>query len=116
MEFNYDYVGRDLFGNPYNKEFPPNQEKYGNRYGGYKNANREALFYDFAIVHYDIQFEYEKESYYLLIEPTHAARCDENFNEEYEVFPDPNTLIKELVIGDHKLVEIIDDLEKVEPV
>ena len=114
MEFYY--VARDLFDNPYNSEFPPNREEYGNHHSGYKNANREVLFYDFAIVHYDVTFEYAGKKYYLLIEPTHAALCDENFTEEFEVFSDPNTLIKELIIDGHRLIEIIDDLENVEPV
>ncbi|MDO4511684.1 MAG: hypothetical protein Q4B68_07710 [Bacteroidales bacterium] len=113
MEFYY--VSHDLFGNPYNSEFPPNAKEYGTKFGGYKNANREVLFYDFAIVHYDVQFDYAGTRYYLLIEPTHAARCDENFTEEYEVFTDPNTLIKNLIINGHKLLDIIDDLENIEP-
>lgn len=46
-------VGYDLAGYPYNKKYPPNEDKFGNRYGGYGSWNKWILFYDFAVQGYD---------------------------------------------------------------
>ena len=43
-----------------------------------------------------------------------AAVCDDHFTKQYEVFPDPNTLIEQYEIGGRKLIDIIDELEEVE--
>ena len=109
------YVAYNLFGEPFNSEFPPNVKMFGNTHRGYANDNRAVLFNDFAIEHYDVQFRYKNNWFYLLYCEDHVARCDENFTEEFETFSDPNTLIKELIIDGHKLIDIIDELEEIEP-
>ena len=109
------YVSYDLLGSPFNSEFPPDFKLYGNSHRGYANDNRAVLFNDFAIEHYDVQFRFNDKWYYLLFDKDHAARCDENFNEEFEVFRDPNTLIKNLVIDGHRLIDVIDELEDIAP-
>lgn len=107
-------TGYDLFGHPFNKKYPPNKEKYGIMHDGYKNMNREALFYDFAVMCYDVSFRYKGKNYYLLTEKDHAAVCDEKFNKEYETFPDENTLIEQFKIDGKALIDIIDELEDVD--
>lgn len=110
-----NYISYDLLGVPLNAEFPPNVKLFGNSHRGYANDNRAVLFNDFAIEQYDVKFRFHNKWYYLLHDGNHFARCDEYFNEEYETFDNPNTLIKELVIDGHKLIDIIDELEDIEP-
>lgn len=107
-------IGLDLGGYPMNLKYPPNRELYGNTYYGYKNVNQEALFYDFAVMSYDVSFKYKDKDYYLLTTEDHAALCDEHFNEEYEAFPSENNLIENLIIDGKPLIQIIDDLIEVE--
>lgn len=110
------YIGHDLLGYRYNNEFPPNTSMYGNDYYGYKNAASQVLFYDFAVQMYDVRFKYNGEMYYLLYTPEYAALCDEKFSDEIEVFSTPNDLIKNLIIDGKKLLDIIDEIEEIEPV
>ena len=55
---NYDdeyFVGRDVFGSPYNKKYPPDYKKYGSQFSGYASPNQEFFFYDYAVLRYDLQ-------------------------------------------------------------
>ena len=70
------YIALDLCGYRYNKKYPPNKERFGESYGGYKNNAEEVLFYDFAVQFYDVSFKYKGKSYYLLTESDHVAVCD----------------------------------------
>ena len=63
MSNDFYYIGHDLFGYPYNSEFPPNFELYGNGYAGYKNTASQVLFYDFAVQMYDGRFKYHGNMY-----------------------------------------------------
>lgn len=116
MSQEFYYIGHDLWGYRYNNEFPPNTTLYGNDYYGYKNAASQVLFYDFAVQMYDVRFKYHGNMYFLMYTPEYAALCDEKFTNEIEIFATPNDLIKNLVIEGRKLLEIIDEIEEVEPV
>lgn len=116
MDSEFYYIGHDLFGYRYNTEFPPNIDLYGDGNAGYKNTASQVLFYDFAVQMYDVKFIYNGKMYHLLYTPEYAALSDEKFNDEIEVFPTPNDLIKKLVIDGKKLIDIIDEIEAIEPV
>ena len=110
-----DYIALDLCGYRFNRKYPPNKERYGDSYGGYKNNAEEVLFYDFAVQFYDVSFKYNGRSYYLLTDDDHVAVCDSNFTEEYETFKDAVELIEKYCIDGKSLLELIDFLEEVEP-
>lgn len=116
MSQEFYYIGHDLWGYRYNNEFPPNTTLYGNDYYGYKNAASQVLFYDFAVQMYDVRFKYHGNIYFLMYTPEYAALCDEKFTNEIEIFATPNDLIKNLEIEGRKLLEIIDEIEEIEPV
>ena len=116
MSQEFYYIGHDLWGYRYNNEFPPNTTLHGNDYYGYKNAASQVLFYDFAVQMYDVRFKYHGNMYFLMYTPEHAALCDEKFTNEIEIFATPNDLIKNLEIEGRKLLEIIDEIEEIEPV
>ena len=116
MSIDFYYIGHDLFGYPFNSEFPPNIDLYGDGYAGYKNTASQVLFYDFAVQMYDVRFKYHGNMYFLMYTPEYAALCDEKFTNEIEIFATPNDLIKNLVIEGRKLLEIIDEIEEIEPV
>lgn len=110
-----DYAAKNHEGEWYNTKYPPQPEKYGTACHGYKSDAAEVLFSDFAILGYDVYFEYNENRYYLLNCHDHVARTDESFDNEYEIFPDPNTLIENLIIEGKKLIDIIDEIEYIEP-
>lgn len=114
-ETNFPYIGKNLFGYPYNMEAPPNEKEYGNTYEGYANNARAVLLYDFAVQGYDVRFKYNGHEYHLLYEPDHAALCDDKYTIEYQRFDNPMELIKHLKIEGHPLISIIDKLDDVEP-
>ena len=52
-----DYILTDPDGFPYNSEFKPDFEKYGEQYHGYQTNNHDAIFYYFAVLGYALQLE-----------------------------------------------------------
>lgn len=113
---NSPYVVWDLCGYPYNMKYPPDVNDYGAKNHGYPTEERETFFYDFAVLGYDVSFRYKGKPYYLVSCEDHVAISDATFNIEYEVFPDGNSLLENFKIGGRPLVDIIDELEDVEPV
>ena len=110
-----DYVMTDLMGYPYNGKYPPKGDKRG-IYHGYASDAEETLFYDFAVQGYDLTFVYKGQRYYFLSDKDHVALCDERYTEEYQVFPDGNTALEQFKIEGKSLLELIDQLDEVEPV
>ena len=110
-----DYVMNDCLGYPYNGKYPPTGEKNG-LYHGYKNATEETLFYDFAVQGYDLTFAYKGLRYYFLSTPDYVALCDDRYTEEYQRFADGNAALEQFQIDGKPLIELIPDLEEVEPV
>ena len=111
-----EYIGEDLFGYWYNKKYPPNVEKYGSKYNGYSTDARDVLFQYFAVYGYDLQFKYKGKYYYCVTGKGHVASCDNQFTIEYQQFEDANQYIEQFEINGRKLIDIIDELEEVEPV
>lgn len=110
-----DYVKTDFMGYPYNGKYPPGGEKKG-LYHGYGSATEETLFYDFAVQGYDLTFMYKGEHYYFLSTPEYVAQCDEHYTEEYQRFDDGNTALEQFKIEGRSLIELMNELEEVEPV
>lgn len=110
-----DYVKKDLAGYWYNSKYPPNYEVNGSLYHGYKNSAEETLFYDFAVQRYDLYFTYRGKPYHFLSDSEHVAYCDDHYTEEYQRFPDGNTALEQFTIDGKPLIELINDLENVEP-
>lgn len=109
------HLALDKEGFPYNCKYPPNKEKFGDLYDGYKNKAEGFLFYDFGIQGYDVSFKYKGKNYYLLTEPDHVAVCDEHFTEEYESYEDAMTLIENFKIDGKPLIELTAEIEEIEP-
>ena len=109
------HLALDKEGFPYNCKYPPNKEKFGDLYDGYKNKAEGVLFYDFGIQGYDVSFKYKGKDYYLLTEPDHVAVCDEHFTEEYESYEDAMTLIENFKIDGKPLIELTAEIEEIEP-
>lgn len=105
----------DENGYPYNCKYPPNKEKYGEMYHGYKDSYVETLFYDFGVQNYDLYFKYKEKEYYVLNEFDHVALCDDRFTEEYEVYTNEMDFIENFRIDGKPLIDLIDELEYVEP-
>lgn len=114
-EKDFPYIGTDLLGIRFNQAYPPNAEKYGTTYGGYSNNARQVILYDFAVQGYDVEFKYQGDTYHLLYESDHSALCDDKYSVEYETFSNPVDLIENLQIKGKRLIDIIDQLEDVEP-
>ena len=72
------YIINDANGNPINAKYPPNREKYGDLYEGYKTWAEEVLFHRFGVLCYDVCFTYKNKEYFLLKEQNYAAICDEH--------------------------------------
>ena len=52
------FIGHDLFGNAYNRKYPPNRDKIGNDFEGYETPNQLTFYYDFCIQQYGVAFYY----------------------------------------------------------
>lgn len=109
------YIGYDDNGYPYNCKYSPNKEKYGDLFEGYKNKAEGVLFYDFGVQNYDVSFKYKGKDYYLLTEPDHVAVCDDHFTEEYEVYTDAMDLIENFKIDGRPLIDLMDEIEEIDP-
>lgn len=105
----------DENGYPCNCKYKPNKEKYGEFYHGYKNSYVETLFYDFGVQGYDLYFKYKGKEFYVLNEFNYVALSDEHFTEIYEVYSNEMDFIENFKIDGKPLIELLDELEYVEP-
>ena len=112
----YDYIKDDLAGYPFNAKYPPNYEKNGGLFHGYKNSSEETFLYDFAVQRYDLRFNYKGVDYFFLSEQEYAAQCDEKFTTEIRRFKDGNAVLEEFEIEGKKLIELISSIEDCEPI
>lgn len=110
-----DLVGNDLFGFPYNKKYPPNKENKAFPYNGYATPNREIFFYSFAVQGYDVEYTYNGKKYYVMFEPDAVYESDNHFTAKLKKFQDGNDYIENYLIDGIRLIDIIDELEDVEP-
>ncbi len=111
----YDYEGLDLFGYRYNKKYPPNKEKFGERFEGYATKGEGVLLYDFAVMGYDAEIAYHGRKYHLL-NADGAFLSDEHYTAKYEEFDNPMDLIENLKIEGKPLISILKELDDAEPI
>ena len=121
MEANLDtiykdeyYVGRDVFGHPYNKKYPPDFQKFRRQYSGYATPYQEAFFYDYAVLCYDLRFTYKGKDYYIVNWSDCYALTDETREIMHQTFPDAIALLEQLEIDGIKLLQFMEEIEDVE--
>jgi len=107
-------LGCDLWGNPFNKKYPPDTVKYGIRYDGYPTYNREVLFLDFAIEGYDVLFAYNGKNYLIQQWTEGAAQLAHVSHQLVRLFDNANVLVEQLDIEGKKLIDCIDEIQIVE--
>ncbi len=110
-----DYIGYDLAGYPFNRKYPPNEDKNGNVYYGYPTKGEGVLLYDFAVMGYDVVFSYKGRKYYLL-NTGEGVVSDEHYRERRVVYSTPMALIEQFVIDGKSLLELAPNLDDIEPV
>ena len=105
-----DYIIQDELGRWINTEFPPDSlEKYQS-YSGYRNLNRETIFYQYSLMYYDVIFDYKGKRYRLVTSSEGNYVADEDYERLSEIFNTGNDLIKEYRFPDGKgLLDIVDD-------
>jgi hypothetical protein len=108
-----DYVMNDLMGYPYNGKYPPKGDKRG-IYHGYSSDKEETLYYDFAVLGYDMAFTYGGKRYYFMSDPEYVALSDEHFTQEHQRFENGNAALEKFKIDGKSIIELIDSLEDVE--
>lgn len=109
------YVSYNLAGYPYNCKYPPDTQRFGFAHDGYANVAEGVLFYDFAVMGYDVKFSYKGRKYYLLNDGE-ASLSDYKFTERIKTFEDPMELIENLDIEGQPLISILDQIEDIEPI
>ena len=110
-----DYVGYNLLGYPFNCKYPPNKEKFGERFEGYATKGEGVLLYDFAVMGYDAEIVYLGKKYHLLNDGE-AYLSDEHYTKHCEEFEDPMDLIENLKIEGKPLISILKELDDAEPI
>ena len=51
----------------------------------------------------------------MLTEPDHVAVCDDHFTEEYEIYTDAMDLIENFKIDGRPLIDLMDEIEEIDP-
>lgn len=114
---NQDVVGRDLMGYPYNKKYPPTDTSKGNLYHGYSDSFRETLFYDFAVLGYDLEFSYRGRAYHVMSDRENGVwLSDSKYTAKLEHFANGNDFLENFKIDGRRLIDLIDQLDDVQPI
>lgn len=108
-------IKTDLSGYPYNSKFPPVCDKKGYSYHGYKTPAQECLFYDFAVLGYDLMIQYKSQKYYFMVDTDCVWLSDEVFTAMIQRFENGNDALEHFVIDGKPLYELVDNLDYCEP-
>ena len=103
----YEYIKDDLLGYPFNSKYPPNYDRFGHTYHGYRNGVEEVFFYEFAVQRYDLYFAYNGKEYYFVSETEYTAQCAQPFNNIIKMFKDGNDVLEKFEIDGMKLIDLI---------
>ena len=96
----YEYIRQDSLGRWINTEFPPDSfSQYPNN-SGYRNANSEMLFYEYAVQYYDLRISYQGSEYFAYVDDDGAYITDTKDNLISNTYPTANDLIKVFVFPD----------------
>ncbi len=109
------YIFNDLAGYPFNGKYPPKgNAKNGNMYHGYDTPAQECLFYDFAVLGYDLMIKYLGHSYYFMVDEDCVWLSDSNFCAMTQKFKNGNDVLEHFTIDGKPLASIVDDLDAYE--
>ena len=67
------YIVYDGNGNPTNGKYPPDREKYGEEFCGYRSEAEKVLFYDFAVMSMDVSFLHDGTRCFFYVHNTPAT-------------------------------------------
>ncbi len=112
---NKDYIMYDLAGYPYNGKYPPKDNAKSNIYHGYKSPAEECVFYDFAVMGYDLMIKYHGVYYYFMVDTDCVWLSDKNFTAQIKRFSNANEVIEKFEIEHVPLINLINELEEFEP-
>lgn len=103
------YAKKDEIGRWINTEFPPESfNKYPHN-TGYRTANREMLFYQFAVLYYDMRISYQGQEMRLYADDE-CCVTDMEYNEISQYYKNANELIKNFKFFDGKtLLDVVDN-------
>lgn len=105
-----DYIIQDSLGRWINTEFPPDSLDQYPHGADYMNANAEMLYYQFAVMYYDLCIEYQGEKYLAIVDDAGAYIADVEYNPISSTYPTANDLIKLFRFPDGKsLIELVKD-------
>ena len=107
------YILYDFAGYPFNGKYPPCSKK--SLYHGYETAAQECLFYDFAVLGYDLKIKYNGLYYYFMVDEDSVWLTDETFCEQRQQFQSGNDVLESFMIDGKRLKDVIDELEEFEP-
>ena len=105
-----DYIGYDLFGYEYNIKYPPNEEKFGNEFGGYATPNQETFFYDYCVHLYGVVFSYEEVLYETEFTDEGPILKNLTTKEVQGPFDSALQLLEKANINGKKMIDILDEL------
>jgi hypothetical protein len=93
-----------------NIEFPPDSfRKYPHK-TGYRTANREYLYYQFAVQYYDVCVTYRERTFNLIADSGGCSVEAKSGERISDLYPTANDLIKEFRFDDGKsLSDVVDD-------
>lgn len=109
------YIRTDLFGFPFNGKFPPMSKSTNSLYHGYSSPAEECLFYDFAVLDYDLKFKYNGIYYYFMVDRDCVWLSDETFSAMIRKFDNGNDVLINLAIENKPLYRLVNELEDCEP-
>lgn len=109
-----EYAKQDSIGRWINTEYPPdNFTQYPNN-SGYKNANAEMLFYQFAVQYYDLRIKYQGKVYLAIVDDDGAYIADHLYNRISNIYTTANDLIKDAIMpGGKHLYELVSNAKQI---
>lgn len=109
------FIRKDLFGYPFNGRFMPADSCDTNLYHGYATPAQECLFYDFAVLGYDLKIAYHGVYYYFMVDKHCVWLSDENFSAMRKRYENGNDVLLNFCIDDKPLYKLVDELDYFEP-
>ena len=109
------YILNDLAGYPLNGKYPPKgNAKNGNMYHGYDTPAQECLFYDFAVLGYDLMIKYQGQHYYFMVDEDCVWLSDSTFCAMTQMFKNGNDVLENFFIKGKPLASLVDELDNYE--
>lgn len=110
------YILYDLAGYPYNGKYPPKCKNDKEQlYHGYEKPVQECLFYDFAVLGYDLKIVYRGQDYYFMVDEDCIWLSDSKFCAQFQRFEHGNDVLENFKIDGVPLIELMEQLDEFEP-